>query len=104
MQRVWRVFLACFSKFRQRSVKRSAPRQEHGSLNKILKLTNIAGPLQLRQPLHDSRRDRFDAPLHLLRMLLLEIADEQRNVSFPVPKWRNTDRKDIQPIVQITAK
>src|ERR1700722_9299686 len=98
------VFLTFFSNFRQRSVKRSAPRQDHGSLNKILKLTNVAGPLHARQSLHDSRRDRFDALLHLLRMLLHKIADEQGNVFSAVPQRRNTDRKDIQPIVQITAE
>jgi hypothetical protein len=105
MQGIWGVFLTCcFSEVRQWSLKRPALRQEHGSLNKILKLTNVAGPLQVRQSLHDSRRNRFDALLHLLRTLLDEIADEQRNVLSAVPQRRNTDRKDIQPIVQITAK
>jgi hypothetical protein len=81
MEGTWGVFLTrCFSEFRLGRLKRPAPRQEHGSLNKILKLTNVAGPLQVRESLHDSRRNRFDALLHLLRKLLDEIADEQRKV------------------------
>src|SRR5580704_9967080 len=104
LQGIRRVFLTCFSKFRQGSVKRSAPRQEHGSLHKILKLANVAGPFQVRKSLHDRRRNRFDAFLHLLRVLLHKIADEQWNVFSALPQRRDTDGKDIQPIVQIAAK
>src|ERR1700723_1307228 len=38
LQGIRRFILAVFSKFRQGSVKRSAPREEHGPLHKILKL------------------------------------------------------------------
>jgi len=33
------------SEFCERSLKRLAPRQDHGSLNEILEFTNIAGPV-----------------------------------------------------------
>ena len=103
MQGIWGIFLTCcFSEFRQGSLKRAASRQEHGSLDEILEFTNIAGPVPVRQSLHYSCRNRFDALLHLLRKLLDEIADEQRNVFTAVPQWRETDREDIQPVIQIT--
>ena len=98
------LFPLRFWEFSERSLKRPAPCQEDSSLDEVLEFTNVARPGPSRQSLHDSRRNRFDPLLHFLRELLDEIADEQRNVFFAVPQRRNTDRKDIQPLVQVTAK
>src|SRR5262249_14372048 len=97
-------FRTCLSEFCEWSLKRLAARQDHGSLHEILEFTDVAGPVPSRQSLHCSRRNRFDGLLHFLGELLDEMADEQRNVFFAVSQRRNTDRKDIQPVIQITAK
>src|SRR4029077_11744859 len=93
------LFRIDLSEFRERRLKRLAPRQDHSSLDEILEFTNIAWPIPSPQPLHYRCRNRFDRLLHLLGELLDEMAYEQRNVFFAVSQRGDTDRKNIQPII-----
>jgi len=56
----------CLSELSEWNLKGAASRQDHGTLNEILKFTNVPRPFPVRQSLHYSLGNRFDLLLHLL--------------------------------------
>ena len=53
---------------------------------------------------HNLRRDRVDAFVHATAELLHEVPDQQQNILGPLAQRRNTDRKNVQAIVEIRAE
>ena len=78
--------------------------QDDRSLNHVLQLANVAGPVV---PLKEFQRFLPDMPDSFSRFLCValdQVLDEQRNVIHPIPRRRDLYGKDIQAIVQILAK
>ena len=66
--------------FSERNVQVWALGQDHGALDQILELPDIAGPMVLRKSRHRPGRNRLDPLAHQAGILLREVADEQGNV------------------------
>src|SRR6266566_8716548 len=54
--------------------------------------------------LHGCGGNGFDLLLHATAVLLSEIADEQGNILGALSQWRDADRKNIKPIIQVGAE
>src|SRR6185503_17073041 len=79
----------------QRNFQHRTARKNHSAFNEILKLANITGPAILSEACHCFGGDRFYWFLHLLRKLLCEEADQQRNIFSSFPERRQRNRKDV---------
>src|SRR5262249_13574968 len=65
---------------------------------------DIAGPMIVLHSLHDLIRDRLDLLPLLLGELLNEVAGEQWNILAPLAQRRQRHRKDVQPVIEISAE
>ena len=88
----------------QRNPELAALREYHGPFDEIFQFTNVARPGCIRERFHSFFRNGFNPLLHLARQPRDEKVYEQWNVLTPVPKRRNLDGKNIQPVEQIFAK
>jgi len=75
----------------QRDVQVCSPRQNHRSLDEVLELSHIPGPMPADQRLHNFRGDGLNTLIHPLRVLLDEIVDQDGNVLGALPKGRDED-------------
>src|SRR5258706_14558288 len=57
-----------------------------------------------RQLPQHCRRNAFDPFFHTKSVLLAEVSHQQGNVFRALAQWRNTDGKNIQPVVEVAAK
>src|SRR5205823_9832859 len=74
------------------------------TLDEILEFTNITWPMPSGKPLHRCSRNRLNPFLHSPSILLRKVTHQQRNVFRPLPQWRNSNRKNIEPVIQVAAK
>ncbi len=76
----------------------------HGALDNVLQLADIAVPRQRHQHLHGIGGDGGDSAAHPLGNLSDEEVDQQRNILAPLAQGRQLDGKDVEPVVEVTAK
>ena len=87
-----------------RRLQRRPGRQNHRPLDEVLQLANVARPVVARQRLHRLRRNAGDPPVHAPRVLLHEIAHQQRDVLAPVAQRRHRHRENVQAVIQVGAE
>ena len=78
--------------------------KNHRSLDEILQLPHIAGPVIGLERFHGLRRDRLDAFLHPLGEFLSKVSDQQGNIFRALTQGRHRDRKDLEPVIEVAAK
>ena len=76
----------------------------HCALDLVLKLTDVAGPLRLREQFDRGCRQARDAFAIALRQNLGEPGGEHRNVFSPLSQRWNAQRKRRKPIIEVFAK
>src|SRR5947209_7037388 len=79
-------------------------REDHGSVDGVLKLADVTGPRVVHEPLHHIGRNRLDAPAETSSVVRDEVAHQKRDILTPLAKGREIDRKHIQPVVEVGAK
>ena len=82
----------------------AAVAHEHGSLDRVLELANVARPVIRREHVDRRRRDAPDALAVFARVLLDEVIGEQHDVRLPLAQRRREDGEDGQPVVQVGAE
>jgi hypothetical protein len=87
-----------------RQRQRVPARKNHGPLDDVLQLADVAGPRQPGERVEHGGGDHPDVLAVAPREALDEVPREQRDVLPPVPQRRNGDREDVQAIVQVGAK
>ena len=87
-----------------RNVQLVALRENYATLDKVLKLPNVAGPVVIHQRLHGLLRDALNALLHFTRMAQNKIVHQERNVFPPFAKGRDFDRKNIQSVKKVFSE
>src|SRR5260370_10307960 len=70
----------------------------------VLELSNVAGPMIAHQGAHGFVRNRIDRFVHRSSELLNEMLHEVWNIGFPFAQWRQINRENVQPVVQIFAE
>jgi hypothetical protein len=78
--------------------------QDHGPLDNILKLANIAGPLVAHQALHRSLRHAVDPLSKFPRESLKKKHDKFWDIGPTVSQWGHLQGKDIQAVEQVGAE
>ena len=74
------AFSGGFVDFREGYLQHLAGRQNHGTLDQVLQLANVARPRISQQRIHRCRCDQRDLPVHASATLVGEVGDQQRNV------------------------
>ena len=87
-----------------RQLQARAAREDHRSVDGVLKLADVTGPRVAHEPLHHVRRNTVDAPAETSGVVRDEVAYERRDVLGPLAKGREIDRKHVQPVVEVGAK
>src|SRR5437016_5657698 len=87
-----------------RQLQARAAREDHRSVDGVLKLADVTGPRVAQELLHHIGRNRLDAPAETSGVVRDEVAHEKRDVLGPLAKGREIDRKNVQPVVQVGAK
>src|SRR4029453_9264447 len=77
---------------------------DHGALQRVAELADIAGPVVRDQEAQRSLVHPADLPLVLAVELLHEGLDEERDVLAPGAQRGQGEREDVEPVVQILAK
>ncbi len=78
---------------------------EHGhSLNQVLELANVTGPVIVDKSLHRLVGDAVDARTALKAGHVEEMMNQQGEVAAAVSKGWDFDRKDIQAVVEVLAE
>src|ERR1043166_958643 len=78
--------------------------QDHCTLDDVLQLTNIPGPVVAREIVAVLKGDAWLRDAEPLRSDGDEVRGEGRNVVLARPKRRKLDRKDVQSIVEVVAE
>ncbi len=79
-------------------------RQNHGALDHVLELADVAGPRVVTERLSRLARDHVDVAIHARGKLADEVIDERVDVRWPLTEGRYRDREDIQAVVQIVTE
>src|SRR5882724_7777032 len=87
--------------FRQGRAKGRTVREDHGALDDVLQLPNIAWPGVRRQRLHHFVRNYIDVPVHPRGEFSYKIPDQIRNVPGTLAQRRKGDWKNVEPVEQI---
>ena len=75
--------------------------QHKRSLNGVLKLSDVARPGIVKEPIQHSIRHALDIFFIAYAEFLAKMINQQRNILHPIPKRRHVDLHDIEPIIQI---
>jgi len=79
-------------------------RQNHGALNKIFQLTDVAGPIPAHEGIHGFPGDAGDGLPHPAAKTREKILYEKRDVFAAIVKGWHFDGKDIEPIEEVLAE
>src|ERR1700741_4448718 len=82
----------------------TVPRKDDRAFHQVLQLANVARPRIPLEGSHGFRRNAVDLLAHAAAKHLHEMRDKSRDVFPALSERRQQDGKDIQTIVQITAK
>src|SRR6266849_6333956 len=77
---------------------------DNGAINRVLKLTDIAGPLELRQVSHGLAADAGDVAIFLGAESREKMSQQMRDIFTAHPQRRNRQRQHMQAIEQIFAE
>src|SRR5437868_5071185 len=86
------------------SVEDWARRQGDGALNYILKLADIARPVEIHEQFHSCGSDGFHRRLCVTGKAFQKSTYECGNIFFVFPQWRNIYSNNIQTIIKIFAE
>src|SRR3989475_6113198 len=86
-----------------RQLEARAAREDHRSVDGVLKLADVTGPRVVHEPLHHIGRNRLDAPAETSGVVRDEVAHEKRDILGPLAKGRGIDREHIQPVTKVSA-
>ena len=78
--------------------------ENHRPFNEVLEFADITWPAPADKGLYRFGSDRGDLPIHAPGVLSSKVIDQNRNVVGALPKGRNVDWEDFQPIVEIGAE
>ena len=90
--------------FGERNLQLRPAGQDNAALDKVFELAHIARPVVFRQSRHGLGGDRIDGLFHPPRMLLREVARQQRDVFAPIAQRGDHHRKNVEPVEEIAAK
>src|SRR5208337_2243598 len=76
----------------------------HGALDSVFKLANIAGPLVTVQEGHGGWRDTIDALVHGSGELADKVFNQNRDIALAIAQRRQLDLKNIQAVEEVGAK
>src|SRR6266403_5597336 len=82
----------------------AVPRKDYRAFHQILQLANVARPRIPLEGSHGFRRNAVDLLSHAAAKHLHEMRDKSRNVFPAFSERRQQDGKDVETIVQVTAK
>jgi hypothetical protein len=88
----------------ERHVQHRPAREDHGALQKILELANVARPLPRDQSIHRFRRDGFDGLAHAAGVARDKMAHQDGNVGGAVAQRRRKDRKNLEAVKEVAAE
>ena len=90
---------------RQRLGLQQLARPQHDrALDDVLQLTDVARPVVLLEHGQGLRRHAPRRPAHLLRQLLDEVGDQQRDVLAAIAQRRQVERDDVETVEEILAQ
>ena len=84
--------------------KHLAGAENHRPLDDVLQLTNVARPVVGEQQVQRLLVNRAEMSPHPRGVPLHEVLNQHRDVVFSGSKRRHVDRKDIQPIKQVSPE
>ena len=103
-ERVGRLLCRFAKGFGERNLQHRPARKNHCTLDQIFELTDISGPMVIRERRHSFAGNRVHVALHLPRILLGEVTHQHGNIFAALPQRRHLYRKNIQTVEQIAAK
>src|ERR1700757_1171636 len=82
----------------------TVPRKDDRAFHQVLQLANVAGPRIPLEGSHGFRRNAVDLFPHTAAKHLHEMRDQRGNVFPALSERRQQEGKDVQTIIQVTAK
>src|SRR5580704_9541486 len=79
-------------------------RKQHGALNHIFELANVARPRIVNQGVHDIGRNVLDGFVLAAAEFLHEVTNQQRNIFRTLAQCGKLNRKNVETIVEVTAE
>ena len=79
-------------------------RHDHGVMNGVFQLTDIAGPVIAEQHLFRILADRDAINIEFFRIMLNEMPRQRQDVAGPATQRRQFERGDTQPVIQVGPK
>src|SRR5712691_10796366 len=77
---------------------------DNGAINRVLKLADVAGPLELRQVSHRLAADPGDGTIFFGAESREKVSQQMRDVLAAHPQRRNRQRQHMQAIEKILAE
>ena len=77
---------------------------DHGAIDRVLELADVAGPVELRQMRHRLAADAGDVAVFLGAEPREEMPQQMRDVLAPHPQRRDRQRQHVQAIEQVLAE
>ena len=78
--------------------------ENHGALNHVLELPDVAGPLPSAQGVEDVRRNRRNGAAEAVCVARHEVSSQRGDILRPFAKRRQADRKHAEPVVQVAPE
>src|SRR4029434_7171335 len=78
--------------------------QDYGSFDQILKFAHIARPGVRCDGVQHFQWNVFNSPAHSARKILCKMSNQWRDVFATFPEWGYHDGKNVQTVVEVTAK
>ena len=79
-------------------------REHDGPLDHVFELPDVAGPRVSPQRLQRFGAETRDLPAGLLGLDLQEVLGEHDDVTNPLPKRRQLDADDVDPVVEVLSE
>src|SRR5215469_156968 len=90
--------------FRERDMEYRAAAEDHGALQQVLKLANIARPLPALQRFHGLVGNLLDLLAHATGMRGDKMAHQHRNVFDTIAEGRRANGKHLQAVIEVGAE
>src|SRR5262245_37892137 len=78
--------------------------EQHGALDRIAKLADIARPLILLEQRRRSWREAADVAFELSIEHVDVIGGQERDIAPPLAEWRQCNRHDLKAVKQVLTK
>ncbi len=90
--------------FGERHIEHRPARKNHGALQKILQLADVARPLPCHQRIHGLRRNGFDGLAHAAGVARNKMTHQDGNVGDAVAQRRRKNRKHLEAVKEVAAE